>query len=149
MVVRQCQKRMPDGRLCRAAPLQGEDFCLFHHPDRVEDAAEIRRLGGLRRKREGTVAGAYGFAGLASVPDIQRLLDIASLDTLALDNSVARNRTLAYLAQTGLKALEVGALEERVAQLEGALRHREPSPTADFDIEIEVEEDQERKELNP
>ena len=148
MLVRQCHYRMPDGRLCRAAPLVGEDFCLFHHPDREQDAAEVRKLGGLRRKRELTVAGAYDFQGLTSVGDIRRLLEVAALDTLSLENSLSRARTLAYLAQTALLCLETADLEERLLALEAALRNRTPEQTSDFDLELDIDED-EPKELNP
>lgn len=99
---RGCKFVMPDGRRCGASALRGEDFCLFHSPAHEEEAAEARRLGGLRRRKEKTLSGAFAFEGLRSVPDIRRLLEIATLDTLALENSVARSRTLAYLAQTGL-----------------------------------------------
>ncbi|MCX6000216.1 MAG: hypothetical protein NTU41_11710 [Chloroflexi bacterium] len=34
--------------------------------------------------------------------------EVAILDTLSMENSVSRNRTLAYLAQVALRALEVG-----------------------------------------
>ena len=47
--------------------------------------------------------------------------EIAALDTLSLENSVARSRTLAYLAQVALKALEVGTFEERLRALEGTV----------------------------
>ncbi len=144
---RGCQFVMPDGRRCKAPALRGEDFCLFHSPSHEEEAAEARRLGGLRRRKEKTVAGAYEFGGLRTVTDIQRLLEIATLDTLALENSVARSRTLAYLSQTALKCLEVGELEERLALLEAAVRNRDLSPTSDFDLDLDIEEDPEPKEL--
>jgi hypothetical protein len=48
----------------------------------------------------------------------------AVLDTLGLENSVARSRALAYLAQVSLKALEVGELEERVKAIESVLNPR-------------------------
>ena len=115
MQVRQCHYRMPDGRLCRAAPLLGEDFCLFHHPDREQEAAEVRKLGGLRRKRERAVAGVYEFQGLTTVGDIRRLLEVAALDTLSLENSVARARTLAYLVKA--RCRRKIAAEERPSRL--------------------------------
>jgi hypothetical protein len=90
----------------------------MHDPAHAEEMAEARRLGGLRRRREKTVSGAYEFDGLADVAQVQRLLEIACLDTLSLENSVARSRTLAYLAQVALKALEVGELGERIDALE-------------------------------
>jgi hypothetical protein len=144
---RGCTHLMPDGRLCRSPALRGENFCLFHSSGREDEVAEIRRLGGLRRRKERTVAGAYEFEGLSTVPDIRRLLEVAALDTLSLENSVARARTLAYLAQTALKCLEVGDLEERVHALEAALASRD-APTPDFDLELDIDEDQ-PQELNP
>jgi len=52
---------------------------------------------------------------------VRRLLEIAVLDTLGLENSVARSRTLAYLAQVALKAFEFGEFEERLARIESAV----------------------------
>ena len=80
--------------------------------------AEARRLGGLRRRKERAVAGAYDFDGLESVGQIRRLIEVAVLDTLALENSVARSRTLAYLAQVSVNLLEKGEMEERLRALE-------------------------------
>ena len=146
---RGCTHVMSDGRLCRSPALRGEQFCLFHSPAHEEEAAEARRLGGLRRRKEKTLAGAYELEGLRSVADIQRLLEIASLDALALENSVARVRALTYICQTGLRCLEVGELEERLAFLEAALRSREPSAASDFDLDLDADEDPLPKELLP
>ena len=146
---RGCKFVMPDGRLCRSSALRGEEYCLFHSPDHEEEAAETRRLGGLRRRKEKTLAGAYDLEGLRSVPDIQRLLEVATMDALALENSVSRVRALTYICQTGLKCLEVGELEERVEMLEAALRSRDSSPVSDFDLDLEADEDDDPKELTP
>jgi hypothetical protein len=79
---------------------------------------EARRLGGLRRKRESTISSAYQFESLDSVDGIRRIVLIAVLDALSMENSMSRVRTLAYLAQVALRMLEVGEIEERVAALE-------------------------------
>ena len=113
-----CQASNERGEPCRQAPLRDSDFCFWHSPEHAAEAAEARRLGGLRRRREKAVSGVYDFEGLADVAQVQRLLEIACLDTLSLENSVARSRTLAYLAQVALKALEVGELAERIEALE-------------------------------
>src|SRR4051812_45835099 len=52
------------------------------------------------------------------VVQVRRLIDIAILDTLALDNTVNRNRTLAYLAQTAVKLLDVGEHEELLERID-------------------------------
>ena len=118
MATRACKALKEDGGRCQSPPLLDGDFCLMHSPEHAEEMAEARRLGGLRRRREKAVSGAYDFEGLADVGQVQRLLEIAASDTLSLENSVARSRTLAYLAQVALKALEVGQLAERIDALE-------------------------------
>ncbi len=94
---RRCQGTRADGQPCGMAPMVDSDFCWAHDPSNAEAAAEARRVGGLRRKKEGTVAGAYSFGGLSNVHDIRRLIEIAVLDTLVLENSIQRGRVLAYL----------------------------------------------------
>jgi hypothetical protein len=121
---RTCKAFRDDGRACGAAPLTDGEFCLWHDPAHAEEVAEARRLGGLRRRRETAVAGAYSFDGLGSVPQIRRLVEVAVIDTLGLENSIARARTLAYLAQTATKLLETGELEERLEAVEAALGPR-------------------------
>ena len=128
MVVRTCKALKEDGSRCQAAPLLDGDFCLMHSPEHAEEMAEARRLGGLRRRREKAVSGAYAFDGLAAVGQVQRLLEIAVSDTLSLENSVARSRTLAYLAQVALKALVVGQLAERIDALERLVAPRLEKP---------------------
>ncbi len=122
--IRRCAGSKPDGSACGSAPSLESSFCLFHDPDRTEEAAEARRVGGQRRRRERIVAGAYDFAGLGTVVDIRRLLEVAVMDTLGLENSVARNRTLAYLAQVAAGLLQAGELERRLNSLEAALGPR-------------------------
>jgi hypothetical protein len=147
--MRTCRFVREDGSPCRSAPMKAGDYCFWHSPTHTEEADEARRLGGLRRRKERTVAGAYEFAGLATVSDIRRLLEVAVIDTLSLENSVARSRTLAYLGQTALKCLEVGELEDRLSLLEAAVRNRDLSPAADFDLDLDLDEDPETKELLP
>ena len=105
----------------------------MHSPEYAEDMAEARRLGGLRRRREVAISGAFDFVGLLTVADIRRLLEVAVLDTLGLENSIARARTLAYLATTAIKLLEVGELEQRLASLEAAINGQKSLPESVFD----------------
>jgi hypothetical protein len=109
----------------------------MHAPEHAEEATEARRLGGLRRRREGTVAGAYEFGGLESVAGIRRLLEVAAVDTLGLDNSIAR--TLAYLAMVAAKLLETGELEQRISSLEAAVHRQRALPEPMFDVEPDDE----------
>ncbi len=107
------------------APLRDRPYCFSHDPERAADAAEARRMGGLRRRKEGTIAVAYDLPRLDSVAGIRRLLDIVVTDGLGLDNGVARLRILISAAGTAMNLLKAGELEERVAALEAAVGHRD------------------------
>lgn len=118
MKARACSALNDGGSPCRQAPLTGSDYCFWHSPEHAEEVAEARRLGGLRRRKERTVASAYDFEGLETVGQIRRLIEVAVVDTLSLENSIARSRALAYLAQVSVNLLEKGELEERLRALE-------------------------------
>ena len=122
--IRRCRATTATGGPCDATPMREQDWCFWHHPEHQKDATEARRLGGNRRKREGMVAGAYEFNGLRSVDDIRRLLEIAVVDALGLDNSIARVRALASLAVAAVKLLESGEFEERLEAIEAVLEPR-------------------------
>jgi hypothetical protein len=132
-----CQYTKDDGERCRAAALIGEEFCLFHSPGRAEEVEEHRRLGGVRRRRERAVAAAYDYLGLRTIPDILRVLESAVTDTLSLDNSVGRNRTLAYLVEIARRCQE-SDLEHRVQALEAALRNRQVDASEVLDLEPDL-----------
>ena len=108
---------------------------MMHSPEHATEAAEARRLGGLRRRREVAVVGAYDLGGLETVADLRRILEIALLDTLSLENSIARSRTLGYLVGVAGKLLETAELEERLAALEAA-HSQKTLPESVFDAEF-------------
>ncbi len=123
-MARSCRAETGKREPCRQAPLQESEFCFWHSPDHAKEAADARRLGGLRRRKERAVSGAYEVEGLATVDQIRRLIEIAVLDALSMENSIARSRTLGYLGQVALKVLEVGDFQERLAALEAAIGPR-------------------------
>ncbi len=86
--------------------MRDADRCFWHHPDKADEVAEAQRLGGLRRKRERTVAAAYDVAGLDDIGSVRRVLEIVVLDTLGLENSVARSRVLVGAAATAVKLID-------------------------------------------
>ena len=125
VVSRACKQAIDGGRACGANRLREGEYCFWHDPEHATEAAEARRLGGLRRRKEKAVEGAYDIEGLENVVQVRRLLEIAVMDTLSLENSIARSRTLAYLAGVALKALEAGDTEERLRALEETLQPRQ------------------------
>ena len=69
----------------------------------------------------------FDFEGLASVPALRRILEIVAVDTLGLDNGIARSRALIALVGAATKLLEIGELEERIRVLEGLIQaQRQP-----------------------
>ena len=122
---RTCKAKTDAGSSCRANPQRDADYCYMHDPAHADEMAEARRLGGLRRRKEKAVQGAYEIGELVTVGQVRRLIQIAVMDTLSLENSIARSRTLAYLAGVSLKALEVGEFEERLNALEGTIKPRQ------------------------
>ena len=132
---RVCQATTEAGQPCRQPPLSDKQFCFWHEPSNAQEAAEARRLGGLRRRRESTLAGAYQFDGLQTVTQIRRLLEVAALDMLGLENSVARARTLIATALAAARLLEVGEFETRLLALEGAIGPGRLAEVSVFDAE--------------
>jgi len=120
VVSRTCKSRKENGEQCHAAPLRDRDFCLFHDPEHLETVQAARSAGGQRRKREATLATAFDFEGLTSVPQIRRL----AYDALSLDNNINRVRALGYLAQVAVTLLEKGELEKKVNAVEAAVGPR-------------------------
>ena len=134
MAGRACTYQRPDGRACRATPMRDEPFCFWHAPETAEEAAEARRLGGLHRRKKKTVASIYGVGGLRTIEDLQGLLETAAIETMALENSISRNRAIAGMVATGAKLIETGELEDRIAALElatGSARGDRPTEERD------------------
>jgi hypothetical protein len=131
LIKRACAYAKTDGQPCQMAPLHDRPYCFSHDPDRAEDAAEARRLGGLRRRKEGTIAVAYDLPGLDTVAGIRRLLDIVVTDGVGLENGIARLRVLISTATAATNLLKVGEFEDRLASLEAALKQRSPDPDLD------------------
>jgi len=118
---RSCTFLMADGRACRAGPQRDRPFCFAHDPERAQEAAEARRLGGLRRRKEGTIAVAYDLPGLDSVAGIRRLLDVVVTDGIGLENGIARLRVLIAATVAATNLLKVGEFEERLTALESVI----------------------------
>src|SRR5215211_8394461 len=115
---------MPNGRPCRATPMRDEPYCFWDAPETAEEAADARRLGGLHRRKKKTVGAIFGFRGLRTIEDNQALLETAAVETLALENSIPRNRALGGFATVGAKLIELGDHEERLRALESAQQAR-------------------------
>ena len=103
-------------------PIVERPYCLSHDPERAEDAAEARKAGGHRRRKEGTIAVAYDLPGLDRVEGIRRILTIVVTDALGLEIGINKLRVLISAATSASKLLETAEFEERLAALEAAVR---------------------------
>ena len=122
MTGRRCTASTPSGERCRAWPLRDAERCFAHDPEHAEQAAEARRLGGLRRRREGTLSTTYELGEIDSIEGQRRLLDIIVADALAMDAGAPRLRILLDAIKTAMKLRETTELEARLSALEAALR---------------------------
>src|SRR5918996_1531951 len=132
---RTCTALNSSGERCRANPLRESEYCLMHDPEHAGEVAEARRLGGLRKRREATLVGAYDLEGLNSLAVLEPVPEIALLDTLGLDNSLNRSRTLGYLVGIGTRLWQEGETEERLRALEAAVQRQKVPAESVFDEE--------------
>jgi hypothetical protein len=118
---RQCVVIKPDGKPCGARPLRERPYCFMHDPDEAERVAEARRLGGNRRRHESTLETVYDLETLDTAAGIQRLIEIAVDDALALDAGIGRIRLLLTAATAATRLLETTNFEGRIEALEAVL----------------------------
>jgi hypothetical protein len=116
-----CAGHTATGEPCAAQPLRDARFCYFHDPDLADDREKAQHLGRARRRRDASLATIYEFSSLATPEGKAQLLDIAARDTLALENTVARNRALGGFVQASIKVDEHTELRDRVKSLEPAV----------------------------
>ena len=119
-----CNARTSRGDPCQVLARGENGLCLWHDPELAEVAREARRLGGQRRKREATVQAAYDIAGLTTIPEIRRIVEIAVSDLLGAENTVQRARTLLSAAQVAARLLETGEFEARLEAIESVIGTR-------------------------
>ena len=79
-----------------------------------------------RRRREGTVGGAYALEGFGTGADLQRVLELALADTLELENSIARTRALTHLVSVAARVKETTEFEARLRALEAGVWRETP-----------------------
>ena len=115
---RPCARTAGNGAPCRAAALVDGRYCFLHDPEHAEAAAAARRIGGLRRRRTASQTIAFDLGDIRSLDGLWRMLEVTIEDTLALDNGIARNRTLVYATSVAGRLLAGVDLDARVSALE-------------------------------
>jgi hypothetical protein len=99
----------------------------MHTPENADAMQEARRVGGLRKRREGTLEVIYEVDGMETVPQLRRVLKIAVMEALGLENNAARIRLLLNAVAVGAKLLETGELADQLAAIKGVLEARLPT----------------------
>ena len=122
---RHCQALNEHGEPCGTPPIKGADRCFWHHPDYAAQAEQARRTGGSAHAREQALRYIYSIEPLETYQRIQRLVDFATTELLALENSVARNRALLSAASTATGILTVGDLAEKLERIKSVLEPRQ------------------------
>ena len=118
---RRCKAENRSGDPCGFQPMLESDLCWVHDPENEEAAQEARRLGGVRRKRESTLAGAFEFDGILAPGGLARYVEIMASDTLGLEFGYTRVRAMVAVAGIAEKVIHAKELEERIADLESVL----------------------------
>lgn len=124
MTKRRCLEQTAAGMPCRAQPGADSNYCFMHDPEHKEEADDARRLGGQRRKREGTLRTVFGIDGFETPEGMRRVIEVAILENFALPNGVARNRAFAFLVTAWTRAYDFSAMEARLVEVERLLSAR-------------------------
>ncbi len=132
---RSCTASNAGGSPCGFSPMGGEPFCFWHHPDYEAEAAEARRLGGRRRRREKAIEGAYDLPeSLDSTGGISRLLDITTKDLLGMKPSIARTNALLRVVREARELMETGNLAQDLADVKAAVAAGDLDSSFDDDL---------------
>jgi hypothetical protein len=129
MTTNRCQATTQDGTPCQAYALAGSDYCFHHDPARAAERRQARSKGG--RARHGRHISPVGQAEpivLDTMADVTTLLERAINETLQLENSIQRARTLGYLANLYIKALKMTPFAQRRTRIGRAFDSREDAP---------------------
>lgn len=118
---RTCIAVTKTGKTCSSKPMQGEEYCFIHHPDKVKERFEARSRGGKMRQAPWSNKvlsdgdPALGLISVSKVPElIARIID--KVLTGELDYRLTGN--IGYLISVYIRAVEVGELEDRITELE-------------------------------
>lgn len=120
-----CQATTKGGKPCSAYAIEGSQFCFTHDPTREAERAEAHKRGGESRPRP-TNDAPFPNVDVKTANGLLFMMEDLFKDTWTLETSVARSRTIGYLAQVQKGILEVGELEDRVKRLEELAAHGQP-----------------------
>jgi hypothetical protein len=118
-----CQAITQAGTPCQAYATAGSAYCFQHDPAQAAQRDAARSKGG--HARHGRHIGPVGQAEpvtLDTPAHVTILLQRTINDTLQLENSLQRSRTIGYLADLLLKAIEMTRRYCLIPRYEAAMR---------------------------
>ena len=125
-MVRHCKALNEHGEPCRTPPIKDDaELCFWHHPDYTVQAEQARKSGGAARARELALRHIYQIDSLDNSERILRLIDFATTELLALENSIARDRALLGAAGTAISLLPLTKLAEDLQRIRSVLEPRQ------------------------
>ncbi len=122
-----CQATTKTGKLCGGFAISGSKYCFTHDPAKAAERLIAHRKGGFNHPHQHDAP--MPECDLRTTSGLSLLMDNAIRETWKLQNSLTRERTLAYLVQVQRSVLEVSDIEARIKRLEdivAAERHLAP-----------------------
>jgi len=110
-----CEYIRPDGSHCEAKKMLGSRFCFFHNPEVIAKRLDARRRGGLARHGSTKELGIYE---IRRPIDILQVLQDCLNETVSLEASASKSKTIAYIAQVLIRGFEASEIENRLRSLE-------------------------------
>jgi hypothetical protein len=110
-----CSATTNDGKPCPAPAVGDSGFCLFHDPNRREEAKIARLRGGLNRKS--VLKGEYP-GDIATVPDLLLFLNKSLQECWQLESGEKRLTTIASFLRIACDILSLSDLDGRLQILE-------------------------------
>jgi len=105
---------------CKAAPLDGEDFCFFHHPDLKKEQQEARSRGG-RASQRTLRAEHVENLDFTMLKEVDKFLCLLLKEVAVGEVSTAIGKTCGYLARSLGQLRELSEFEERLDSLAARL----------------------------
>ncbi|HMQ04880.1 MAG TPA: hypothetical protein PKD26_13250 [Pyrinomonadaceae bacterium] len=124
MATARCTGKNSKGERCKAYA-GSSGYCFMHDAARGRERALARRNGGLATKKPHYADASMIPADVRTMDGVFAVLNYALLETLVLDNSIARGRLFVSIAHGFIEALKVGELEKRLEALEMALKAKQ------------------------
>ncbi len=112
-----CLGKTPTGAECPAPAQLGNLYCLWHDPERIEEAALARAKGGYARKIV-HLGGKNYPTSIRTPEDLLALADAALADCVQMDGNIARMQSIVSLINAYKDILSLVKISEKLEGLQ-------------------------------